>query len=551
MDQIERDIIDCTLLSSPQEWDFVWIYSRKIELFQKILLNELFDQRSDSLNLNFIGKSITTILELSKKFSSYYRSHRILLDYNNYPQMRSLVATPVAATSLLHQKAHDIRQKCIPWQSYHSSQMISDRDFKFISRYEKISAENRAEFIEKHSNELVETFLTMLSTVSKDETIRYILCLINEIFLEDGSRVELFHSYCAKHKDSLWKHYFSLIFRDDEFIQNMTALLIAKSACWTVKHRLKSNDLTMYLNWLIEKLRANTDYIQSVARCLQLMLRVDSYRSKFDDLNGLAAIFDVFSSCTNFQIQYQLIFCIWICTFDLSLVHKMSKYNAIPKLADILSESIKEKVIRMILATFRNLIEKLGDDEPELARENAIILVQCKVLKHLEILQQSGQKFDDPDIKDDIDFLYEKLQASIQDLSSFDEYATEIRSGRLEWSPVHTTEKFWRENAARLNEKNYELLKILIRLLEASKEPMVLAVAAHDIGEYVRHYPRGKVVIETLGGKRLVMQLLSDNDANVRYEALLCVQKLMVQNWEYLGKQLEKETLKKKNLAVK
>lgn len=99
--------------------------------------------------------------------------------------------------------------------------MISDRDFKFISRYEKISAENRAEFIEKHSNELVETFLTMLSTVSKDETIRYILCLINEIFLEDGSRVELFHSYCAKHKDSLWKHYFSLIFRDDEFIQNM------------------------------------------------------------------------------------------------------------------------------------------------------------------------------------------------------------------------------------------------------------------------------------------------------------------------------------------
>lgn len=135
----------------------------------------------------------------------------------------------------------------------------------------------------------------------------------------------------------------------------------------------------------------------------------------------------------------------------------------------------------------------MGDDEPELARENAIILVQCKVLKHLEILQQSGQKFDDPDIKDDIDFLYEKLQASIQDLSSFDEYATEIRSGRLEWSPVHTTEKFWRENAARLNEKNYELLKILIRLLEASKEPMVLAVAAHDIGEYVRHYPRGKV----------------------------------------------------------
>jgi V-type H+-transporting ATPase subunit H len=53
--------------------------------------------------------------------------------------------------------------------------------------------------------------------------------------------------------------------------------------------------------------------------------------------------------------------------------------------------------------------------------------------------------------------------------SSYDEYVTEIRSGRLEWSPVHRSEKFWRENADRLNEKNYELLKILIHLLESSQ----------------------------------------------------------------------------------
>ncbi|CAG2112764.1 unnamed protein product [Medioppia subpectinata] len=38
------------------------------------------------------------------------------------------------------------------------------------------------------------------------------------------------------------------------------------------------------------------------------------------------------------------------------------------------------------------------------------------------------------------------------------------------------------------------------------------------------------------------MQLLTHEDPNVRYEALLCVQKLMVQKWEYLGKQLEKDT---------
>ena len=36
----------------------------------------------------------------------------------------------------------------------------------------------------------------------------------------------------------------------------------------------------------------------------------------------------------------------------------------------------------------------------------------------------------------------------------------------------------------------------------------------------------------------MVMQHLAHEDPNVRYEALLAVQKIMVHNWEYLGKQL-------------
>lgn len=125
-----------------------------------------------------------------------------------------------------------------------------------------------------------------------------------------------------------------------------------------------------------------------------------------------------------------------------------------------------------------------------MAKEHCIAMVQCKVLKQLSILGQ--RKFDDEDINDDLEFLNDKLQASVQDLSSFDEYATEVKSGRLEWSPVHKSSKFWRENASRLNEKNCELLRILVHLLETTKDPLVLSVASFDVGEYVRHYPRGK-----------------------------------------------------------
>ena len=49
-------------------------------------------------------------------------------------------------------------------------------------------------------------------------------------------------------------------------------------------------------------------------------------------------------------------------------------------------------------------------------------------------------------------------------------------------------------------------------------------------------------VLEQLHGKTQVMKLLTHADPNVRYHALLAVQKLMVHNWEYLGKQLEEPT---------
>merc|ERR1719429_234932 len=266
-----------------------------------------------------------------------------------------------------------------------------------------------------------------------------------------------------------------------------------------------------------------------------MMLRVDDYRQAFVHLDGLNTLVNVLAGRVNFQLQYQLSFCLWVLTFNSGIAEKMNKLGVIPILADILADVQKEKVSRIILAVFRNLLEK--PDERELVKENCISMVQCKVMRQLEFLEQ--RKFDDEDIQADIEFLKEKMEASLQDLSSYDEYLTEVRSGRLEWSPVHRSEKFWRENAAKLNDKNYELLRILITLLESTKEPLVLSVACFDLGEYVRHYQRGKHVLETLGGKTMVMALLSHDDPNVRYEALLAVQKLMVHNWEYLGRQVE------------
>uniref|UniRef100_A0A2R5L869 V-type proton ATPase subunit H n=1 Tax=Ornithodoros turicata TaxID=34597 RepID=A0A2R5L869_9ACAR len=444
----------------------------------------------------------------------------------------------LAATSVLHQRANEIRQQRVNWQSYLQSQMISEEDYKFIVEFDQGSLESRAILLQQQRLQCARTFFNLLVQISKDQTIQYLLIMLDEMLQEDKTRVEIFKDFCRKKKEAAWTPFLSLLERPDGFIVNMTSRILAKIACWS-QELMDGADLQYYLTWLRDQLRMpNNEYIQSVARCLQMMLRIDEYRLAFVAVDGISTLVTVLAGRVNFQIQYQLTFCLWVMTFNPTLAEKMNKFSVIPILADILSESGKEKVTRIILATFRNLIEK--PEDTEIQRDNAIAMVQCKVFKQLEILQ--GKKFDDTDIVEDIEFLDEKLNASVQDMSSFDEYATEIKSGRLEWGPVHSSDKFWRENADKLNERNYELLKILVHLLESSKDPLVLSVAAHDVGDYVRHYPRGKQVIEKLGGKQMVMQLLSHEDPNVRYEALLCVQKLMVHNWEYLGKQLEKET---------
>uniref|UniRef100_A0A6P4DZ42 V-type proton ATPase subunit H isoform X3 n=1 Tax=Drosophila rhopaloa TaxID=1041015 RepID=A0A6P4DZ42_DRORH len=390
----------------------------------------------------------------------------------------------IAATSVLQQQAADIRTRTINWASYMQSQMISEEDYKAISALDK----SRASHLAQNSSQVVKTLLNLVSHLSKDSTIQYILVLLDDLLQEDRSRVDLFHETAGKLKQCIWGPFLNLLNRQDGFIVNMSSRILAKFACWGHETMPKS-DLNFYLQFLKDQLASNNnEYIQSVARCLQMMLRVDEYRFAFVGVDGISTLIRILSTRVNFQVQYQLIFCLWVLTFNPLLAAKMNKFSVIPILADILSDCAKEKVTRIILAVFRNLIEKPEDSS--VAKDHCIAMVQCKVLKQLSIFEQ--RRFDDEDITADVEYLSEKLQNSVQDLSSFDEYATEVRSGRLEWSPVHKSAKFWRENAQRLNEKNYELLRILVHLLETSKDAIILSVACFDIGEYVRHYPRGK-----------------------------------------------------------
>lgn len=219
------------------------------------------------------------------------------------------------------------------------------------------------------------------------------------------------------------------------------------------------------------------------------------------------------------QLQYHTLFVVWLITFENKIARELNKkHDIIPILVDISKTAIKEKINRLVIGIFRNLVK----NAPE---ENLPAMVVAKLLQFIKAL--SGRKWTDHEISEDLAFLQDELQASFDQLTTFDEYSSELESGHLSWTPPHCNDTFWRENANKLIDQDEKLLKILARLLATSKNAVVLAVGCHDVGQLVKQVPRAITQIQALGTKAKIMELMGHGDPDVRYEALSTVQLLM------------------------
>lgn len=162
----------------------------------------------------------------------------------------------IAATSVLQQQAADIRTKTINWASYMQSQMISQEDYQCVSALDT----SKASYLQSNPSQAVKTLLNLLSHVSKDSTIQYILVMIDDLLQEDRARVDFFHEYCSKRKECVWGPFLNLLNRQDGFIVNMSSRILAKLACWGHEMMPKS-DLNFYLQFLKDQLTAHVSFL--------------------------------------------------------------------------------------------------------------------------------------------------------------------------------------------------------------------------------------------------------------------------------------------------
>jgi len=297
---------------------------------------------------------------------------------------------------------------------------------------------------------------------------------------------------------------------------------------------------------------ADADAVSTAFRVLMCALNSASVREAFHRQNGLNLIVTLANDASDMQRQYETCFCLWVMSYCQAAANEYSRQGAISTLCRIVKNS-REKVTRVCVAALLNLVTAGSEDfcQEMLDYPNELLSTTSSLLE---------RHWSDQDLVDDINNLRDVLHRNYRVLTSFERYEKELQRGELVFGPVHT-EKFWRENVDRFAVRDFFMIRTLVDVLRSAvlaspslaqsktadsvpagapqidqfRQPIpaqALAVACYDLGEFVRFYPAGRQMANTLGIKPLVMSLMSHPDKTVQEFALASCTKMMVGNWQ-------------------
>ncbi|KAJ3501757.1 hypothetical protein NLJ89_g9198 [Agrocybe chaxingu] len=407
------------------------------------------------------------------------------------------------SNAYLDENSARMKSKTVPWEGYQRAGLITHDELAAIKKVDRQPRTKAESALLSEGQTYATLYLGLLKKLQRVDTMQCILVLITDALLEIDP--ELPYAPLLKSLEA-----------QDEFVQ-------LNSEPGPLRHQ----QLQPFLNTLssfIQGPNSTANKRDIAVQCLESLLsRPDSRKTVWRFPAIISGFVEILKRVPGPQMSYQAAFCLWLLSFEQEIAEQLNKkYDVVPVLMEVAQNAVKEKVIRVVVATFRNLVIRAPS-------ANLPAMLVCQLLPFVKNL--AARKWSDEDILEDVVFLKEELNTRFQSLTTYDEYTSELASGHLSWTPVHESDDFWKENAAKLDEKDYEQLKILISVLKQSTDPTVLAVAASDIGQYVKHHDRGKKPVTTLGGKERVMELMTHPHADVRYRALLSVQQLVSQPW--------------------
>jgi len=361
-------------------------------------------------------------------------------------------------------------------------------------------------------------------TLQDEKPMQWILTLFYDMLREDSSCWSLFEE-ALKGRVTLYKPLMMLLARPklDSYVADKAAWLLS-GVIGQVPRFFSQDDIAALLRQLLEPQEQHCTEL-GVLEAITNLLKSDVFRGGVWATPGVAdRIFKVQPRTDSSPFQYRCVFAIWMLSFDSEITAELKSYAAIKKIKEILTVTRTEKVVRLCLTVLRNFLSHKALTE-EIVEEGMLEAVQ----------QLEFEKWRDPELYEDIRDMATLVSTEVQALSNFDRYERELQTGVLTWGFIHST-KFWAENVLKFEQNDFRALNMLAALLlDCSTDPTTLAVACHDLGEFVAMHPLGKKKVAQLQVKERIMSLMGSTEAglrDLRREALLCCQKIMLNKWQ-------------------
>jgi len=425
----------------------------------------------------------------------------------------------------------DVLSRVVSWRNYAEAGLITPDELKLLQEIDsKKNRDDKLDLVndERKGKQYVAALFSVLAKISSTEPLEYAVAVLNDLVEHPNEQtLDVYVETCKIY--DVYGALFATIRRLDSnwYLNKESSNLLRLLICHP-DAKPSEEVIHNFFTWIKQELDSRELLnVMIVVGVLRKLLVNAKFRDQFGP-SGLPLLQKI--AATNidplkFQLLYEVCVCVWLCLYNKTLA-AMPAPQLIATLTNVARQITKEKVRRMSIASLRNL---------SISRENRHTMIACRVDKLVASLL--SQKLTDEEYADDLRALDTVLADEVNEMSSWDMYRTEVLSGQLNWSPVHHSERFWREYVQLFEENKWEILrKLRDILLSPNSDPVCLCVCCFDIGEFARFHPRGKQVLGEFDFKVDLMKLLTtSSNAEVRKNALFSLQKIMSNKLEYSG----------------
>ncbi|KAL0287576.1 UNVERIFIED_CONTAM: V-type proton ATPase subunit H [Sesamum angustifolium] len=432
----------------------------------------------------------------------------------------------------------EVLRRDIPWETYMTTKLITGTGLQLLRRYDKKPENYKAQLLDADGSAYAHVFVSILRDIFKEETVEYVLALIDEMLSANPKRARLFHDKSLANED-IYEPFLRLLVKGNWFVQEKSCKILSL----IVSERPKANESALsngisnskkeitpindvvnrLVEWLCSQLKTPSHPSRGIPiaiNCLATLLKEPMVRSSFVQSDGVKLLIPLISPAStqqSIQLLYETCLCVWLLSYYEPAIEYLATSRSLPRLIEVVKGSTKEKVVRVVVLTLRNLLHK-GSFGAQMVDLGLLLIVQ----------NLKAQAWSDEDLLEALNQLEEGLKDNIKKLSSFDKYKQEVLLGHLDWSPMHKDPTFWRENITNFEEHDFQILRVLITILDTSTDARTLAVACYDLSQFIQYHSAGRIIVNDLKAKDRVMKLMDHENTEVTKNALLCIQRLFL-----------------------